>query len=68
MTPEMQTMIFNEAQRRWKYGTITNEQFNEYCYEYRNLTFRYSELGQSQAREHARLNNLPIAYSDRAID
>lgn len=55
----------NEAQTARNFGCITESEYREYCYRWRDSAFRYSNEGAREAARHADELGLPLPLSDK---
>jgi hypothetical protein len=60
---DLKTM--DDAETARHFGCITEKVWREFCFRWRNETFRFSNLGKAEAAQHAEENGLPTALSDR---
>lgn len=64
-TCDMSNWTFNDAKRYKDNGLITQERFWEYCYLFRDRSYRYSDVGKWEARRWAAMKGLPLPSTDR---
>jgi len=57
---------FDEAEIARHFGCITEPEWREFCYKFRDDGFKMSDLGKEDAVRHAQDNDLPPPFSDRA--
>lgn len=60
---DLKTMDNAETARH--FGCIKEPVWREFCFRWRNETFRFSDFGKAEAAQHAEENGLPTALSDR---
>tara|TARA_Y100000310_G_scaffold218778_1_gene220082 strand:- start:2962 stop:3273 length:312 start_codon:yes stop_codon:yes gene_type:complete len=56
---------YDDAATARHFGCITEDEWCRWCYEWRDTTFRYSNLGKDAATRWAEDNNLPPPSSER---
>ena len=64
-TCDMSNWTYNKAKRYKDNGLITQERFWEYCYLFRDQSYRYSDTGKDEARRWAAMKGLPLPSTDR---
>lgn len=57
---------FDDAEVARHFGCITEKEWREFCYDWRDSVFRFSDTGKEDAAEHAKRNQLPPPQSDRS--
>jgi hypothetical protein len=57
---------YNDAEVARHFGCITEPQWREWCYRWRDETHRFSNLGIGAAAQHAAESSLPPPRSDRS--
>jgi hypothetical protein len=58
---------YDDAEVARHFGCITEPQWREWCYLWRDSAFRFSDLGEAEAQQHARENDLPLSQSDQPV-
>ena len=58
-------LTYDDAEVARHFGCIKEPVWREFCYLWRDKTFRLSDLGKEDAARHAEENDLPLPQSDR---
>ena len=56
---------YDDAEIARHFGCITEPEWREFCYHFRDKTFKFTDLGKADAARHAEENGLPLPHSDR---
>ncbi len=64
---DLEKLCFDDAEVVFEAGFCTPEEWQRYCYDFRNKAFKISDLGRIMAKQYARANNLPLPLSDRPL-
>lgn len=62
---DLKQLTFGDAQVCHEMGVITEDDWGRYCYDFRDLAFRFSNLGKAAAAVYAQRNGLPLPMTDR---
>lgn len=64
VTPGIKLLSFDEALVLHLRGDLSLEEWEEYCYSYRDACYRVGSQGTGCAARHAARAGLPLPYSD----
>jgi len=56
---------FEDAEVARRFECITEKEWREFCYHFRDKAFKFSDLGKVDAARHAEENGLHLPHSDR---
>ena len=64
---DLQFATFDQAEQQEQWGLLAPGVFDEYCYNWRQSVYRFSNTGAVAAARHAEKHNRPPPYSDSDI-
>ena len=65
---DLKALPFGDAEVVFRQGCCTEDDWQHYCYDFRNDSFKLSDLGAKESLEYAKKNDLPLPLSDRPVD